>query len=278
MAQHNQTRHVGFLIQNPTILNEGLEGNEKVIMQLRTIRRNIEGYNDKQFEDVIVYYDGTEFIDKMKALKQFDLIDIKGVFNILTVDKSSICPICGHTNVKYKGSSTFIYPISFSKLNNVQGSFEYDENLPETILRKHYKEVSNQVLIVGTVCSKPEMISNGKLKCCRYKLGVDRKYYIKTQTELTADYPWVYSYGKQAERDYRHLKEGSVVLVDSFIHTRQVDAKITCEKCGTDYTYPDVVTDFIPYSVEYFSNYKTDEDIALEEELKKRELIGLMNS
>ena len=75
----------------------------------------------------------------MKALKQFYLIDIKGVFNILTVDKSSVCPICGHTNVKYKGSSTFIYPISFSKLNNVQGSFEHDENLPETILRKNYK-------------------------------------------------------------------------------------------------------------------------------------------
>ena len=43
--------------------------------------------------------------------------------------------------------------------------------------------------------------------------------------------------------------------------------------CGADYTYPDVVTELIPYSVEYLNNYKTNEEIALEYEKEKREKI-----
>lgn len=273
MATHNQVREVGYLVKEPTIFNEGIEGSEKILFQIRTVRRHIDDYFGKKFEDVIMYYDGERYIEKMKKLKKFDLVDIKGVFNVLPVDKNSVCPFCGKQNVKYQGTSTFIYPISFIKLDNIEASYEYDNDLPESILRKHYTEISNQALIVGTVCSDPEMIGNDKIKCCRYKLGVDRKYFIKTQAEQTADYPWVYSYGQQAESDYRHLKRDSLVLVDACVHNREIQADIKCAHCSNDYKYPDVVTDFIPYSVEYLSNYKTDEDIALEEEINRRSFI-----
>lgn len=273
MATHNQMRILGYLLKDPTIINDGMEGDEKILFQVRTIRRHTDGYIGKKFEDVIVFYDGDEFIEKMKKLVKFDLVDIKGVFNILPVNKESICPYCGKTNVKEMGTSTFIYPIHFMKLDNVQGSYEYDEKLPEDILKRHYREVSNQALIIGTVVSSPEMVGDPKHPCCRYRLGVDRKYYIKTQDNIKADYPWIYSYAQQAEWDYIHLKEGSLILVDAFIRNRQVNAKTVCANCNCDYTYPDVVTEFIPYSLEYLANYKTDEDIALEKELAKREEI-----
>lgn len=273
MAQHNQVRGVGFLLKDPTILNEGIEGSEKILFQIRTIRRHIDDYRGKKFEDLIVFYDGSDFMEKMKKLKKFDLVDIKGVVDILTVDKQSICPYCGKQNVKHMGSSTFIYPIAFFKLNNVETSYEHNEDLPEAILQKHYREVSNEALIVGTVVSTPEMIGTDNIKCCRYRLGVDRKYYIKTQGDVTADYPWVYTYGKQAEWDSTHLKEGALVLVNAFIHNREIDANTVCMHCGADYTYPDVVTELIPYSVEYLNNYKTNEEIALEYEKEKREKI-----
>lgn len=273
MATHNHARMVGYLITDPKIINADMEGAEKILFQIRTVRRPVDGYKGKQVEDVMVYYDGTEFMERMKKLKQFDLIDIKGVFNILTVNKKSTCPICGSENIKYRGCSTFIYPISFIKLNNILGSYEYDENLPESILQKHYKEVSNYAMIIGTVVSDPEMRGDETHPCCRYRLGVDRKYYIKTQDDVTADYPWIYTYGQQALTDFKHLQRDSVIFVDAFIHNRQVNASMKCERCSADYVYPDVVTEFIPYSVEYLSNYKTDEDIALENELKKREEI-----
>lgn len=273
MATHNQVRVVGYLLKDPTVINEGKEGAERILFQIRTVRRDVDGYKGNKFQDLIVFYDGTDFMEKMKKLQKFDLIDIKGVFNVLTVDKKSICPYCGRQNVKYRGCSTFIYPISFIKLNSVLTSYEYDANLPEAILKKHYTEISNQALIIGTVVSNPELIGDEKHPCCRYRLGVDRKYYIKTQDELTADYPWIYSYGQQAEWDYKHLEQGSVILADAFIHNRQVTATMQCENCGSDYGYPDVTTEFIPYSIEYLSNYKTNEDLVLEEEMQKRDEI-----
>ena len=42
----------------------------------------------------MVFYDGTELIEKMKKLVRFDLIDIKGVFNIVATNKPSRCPAC----------------------------------------------------------------------------------------------------------------------------------------------------------------------------------------
>ena len=120
------------------------------------------------------------------------------------------------------------------------------------------------------------MIGDAKHPCCRYRLGVDRKYYIKTQSEITADYPWVYSYGQQAEYDYSHLKmpqdgeQGSLVLVDGFVQYRDVEAKMVCDACGEPYTYHDIVTEFIPYSIEYLNNYITDEEIAKKREIENR--------
>ena len=276
IATHNQVRMVGFLLAHPKIINEGQEGAEKAIFRIRTTHRDVDIYNGQQYQDVMIYYDGIELMPRIKKLQQFDLIDIKGVFNILTVNKKSNCPGCGQQNVKYRGSSTFIYPISLVKLNAMREAYEHDPQLPLRILEKHFKETSNQVLIVGTVVSQPEMIGDAKHPCCRYRLGVDRKYYIKTQSEITADYPWVYSYGQQAEYDYSHLKmpqdgeQGSLVLVDGFVQYRDVEAKMVCDACGEPYTYHDIVTEFIPYSIEYLNNYITDEEIAKKREIENR--------
>lgn len=269
MATHNQARMVGFLLDDPKIVNEGVEGAEKALFRIRTVRRNVDNYRGPAYQDIMVLYDGTDFMKKIKALKQFDVVDISGVFNILTVNKKSRCPVCGEVNIKYRGSSTFIYPISLIKVNSTKEAYEHDPELPFRILKKHFLETSNRVLIVGTVVSEPEMLGNAKNPCCRYRLGVDRKYYIPSQGDITSDYPWVYSFGQQAESDAIHLKKagdgdkGTLIQVDCFMRTQQVKAKMTCESCGETYVYPDVVTEFIPYSVEYLNNYLTDEEIAI---------------
>ena len=87
MATHNQVRAIGYLLADPKIVNEGIEGEEKIIIKIRTVRRAIEGYTGQQYADLIVYYAGTDIMNKLKAFKQFDIIDIKGVFNILPTRK-----------------------------------------------------------------------------------------------------------------------------------------------------------------------------------------------
>lgn len=269
MATHNQVRAIGYLLADPKIVNEGIEGEEKIIIKIRTVRRAIEGYTGQQYADLIVYYAGTDIMNKLKAFKQFDIIDIKGVFNILPTRKKSVCPTCGTINYKENCLATFVYPITVNRLGSYRDYIEEKQASPDAFLFKNYRENSNQCLLIGTVVTDPELLPNKQTHLCRYGLGVNRKYYIKEQTEQKADYPWVYSYGEQAERDFRYLRKKSVILMDGFIHNENVMTKMTCEACGSNYTFSSVGTQFTPYSIEYLSAFKTEEDLQKEEKLNR---------
>lgn len=274
MAIHNHVRLVGYIKDPPIILNLGDEGAEKILLKLKTVHRDLDGYFGKKFQEIMVFYDSTEMIEKFKKLKQYDLIDIKGVLNILTVNKKTQCK-CGAYNIKYGSSAAYVYPISMHKLNAVKEAYEHDKDLPERILEKHFKEISNESFIVGTVVNEPKLYGQNNRVYCKYQIGIDRKYYIKTQGELTSDYPWVYSFGKQALMDIDHLKVGSVILADGFIQSRSIMAKMDdppCQACGKTYTYPSTLTEIVPYSVEYLRNYITDEEIAENAEKKKENI------
>ncbi len=273
MATHNQVRVVGFLLGNVRLVGNENDGTEKAFFTIRTTHRDVDCFHEEKFEDIMIYYDGEDasIMNKIKKLVPYDIVDIKGVFNILTMNKRSKCSSCGAENIKYQGSSTFIYPLHLFKQNALFKAYEYDENRPEELLVKHYKEISNQAIICGTVVNEPELKELKNTLCCKYMLGVNRKYYIKTQGNITADYPWVYTFGQQAEDDYRHLIQGSSILMDGFIRTRKVMTHMSCSACGAEYEFPDVATEFIPYSIEYLKDYLTDEDIAAIEADEKRE-------
>ena len=266
MATHNDVRILGYLTKDPNILNEGQEGIEQALFIVRTVHREFDGYMGNKFQEIMIFYDGKELMQKVKGLQQYDVVDIAGVFNICAANKTSKCTECMSKNIKRQGSITFVYPISLRKLNTVRQLIDdkdkKNDYTPDDILVRHYSEISNKVTIVGTVVSDPELVKTKYGVFCRYRLGVDRKYYIKTQSDITADYPWVYSYGKQAEMDAVHLQQGTVVLVYGFMQNRKVKVPFTCESCGITYLYKDYATEFIPYSVEYLSDYITDEEIA----------------
>lgn len=273
MATHNQVRVVGYLLADPVV--RGGEGAYNVIFRIRTTHRNTDDFYDQRlFEDILVFYDDNSpsgFMDRVRKLIQYDLVDIKGVFNVMTLNKASECPSCGMTNVKRKASGTFVYPISLMKRGNLTDDKDRRNELPDEILRKHFAEISNQVLLVGTVVKKPELLGTDERPCCRYPLGVDRKYYIRTQGSITSDYPWVYSFSDQARLDSEHLKVGSLILVDAFIRNREVKNNMICECCGEEYQFPDVATEFIPYSIEYLNGFYSDLEI---ETMKKEEALS----
>ena len=89
----------------------------------------------------------------------------------------------------------------------------YDKDNISYWLQEQYMEVSNQALLIGTVRKEPEFKDDGKNPFCRYPLQIDRKYYIPSQCDISADFPWVYSYGQQAEWDSKYLHNGSEILV-----------------------------------------------------------------
>lgn len=264
MATHNQVRVIGFLLSDPVIRGE--PGAYTAIFKIRTTHRKTEDfYENRNFEDILVFYDDNSdhiLMNRIISLVKFDLVDIKGVFNIMTVNKRSKCEHCGAVNVKEKAAATFVYPISLMKRGNLKNEKDYRDSLPEEVLRKHFEEISNEALIIGNVVNTPELLGTEARPCCRYGLGVDRKYYIRTQGTITSDYPWVYSFGKQALMDHEHLKEKALILVDGFLRNREIKNKMVCNTCQQVYTFDDVAMEFVPYSVEYLNGYYTDLDLA----------------
>lgn len=267
MATHNTVRLAGYLLEPPSILNIDIEGQEKAFLKLRTMRRDADDVGPEPFETVWAFYDGKEYMPLIKKLVKYDLVEIKGVFTILPANKPSKCTFCGATNVKVNGTYAFVYPQWVRKIDNLP------DQLPDAIITKHYKEVSNYFTLIGVVVSDPEetrIKGEEDIKACKYRVAVNRKYFIPTQPDIHADYPWVYTRGQQAEDDLRHLQQKAQILVDGYIHTRTVQVPITCSECGQEYKYQDLLTDFYPYAVEYLSGHKTDEDIAREEEIQRR--------
>lgn len=269
MATHNEVRVVGYVLNDPKFINPGENG--KCIFKLRTARREIEGFSGENFADVIIYYSGRELMKTLVEVKQFDVLDIKGVFNILPTKKKSMCKNCGAINVK-DGLATMIYPQFIRKLGTYEsvydGTDESSGRLTELLL-KNYKEVSNQVLVMGTVVLTPEYKRGDRGGFCRYPLGVDRKYFIKEQTEQRSDSPWVYSYGTQAVEDEKYLQQGSLVFVDGFIHNEVFNVKRHCDVCDSDYYHPESGTQITPYSVEYLSGHLNKEEIERRKKLEK---------
>ncbi len=137
----------------------------------------------------------------------------------------------------------------------------------------HYREISNKFILAGTIVSELEMIGKPYKPVCRYKIAVDRSLHMSNEPDVRTDYPWVYSYGENATKDYERLSPSSTVCVKGYYHTREVTPDAECYNCGETYRYRDYVVDFIPYSVEYLDKYKTDADIEREEELKARGII-----
>ena len=270
MARLNEVRLVGFLLKNPTIINEGKIGEEKISIKIRTTNRRIDGYRGKHFQDILLFYDEPKLMPRLKQLKMLDLIDVEGVLNIATLNETSRCPICGETNIKYYTPLVCVRPKSFIKLNGLQTTYEEDNRLPEMILSRYYQETSNKIQLIGNVMTDPELIGTDAHPICRYCIKIEREYYIHTQSQLTADYPWVYTFSSDAKEDVTHLKQGSLIHIRGYLQSEKVNALIQCKNCHTDYTYPNQRVSVIPYSVNYLAGYMTEKDIAMEMELKEK--------
>ena len=269
MAAKNYGRVVGYLLDDPDIDIETDETDiekKEIIIKLRITRREIKGYRDRKFEDIMVYYDGEkpEITRRLEHLKKYDVLDIKGVFIVLNIEKSSVCPHCGQENIK-NGNVTFVYPISLIKRGSFAIEVTHNADLPDSLLVNHYEEISNQFFLVGTVVSEPQKTTVHGQECCRYPLGINRQYYIGSQDDQKNDYPWVYSYGEQMINDLRYLQKKSVVLIDGAIRNRDVHVEVSCKNCNNKYHVKDVATEFIPYEEEYMSNFLTEEDLRKQE-------------
>lgn len=240
MAKENYVLLIGEL-QNSPIINEEKQRAKYVV---KTLRRN-----DKIDFPIVSVLD-SNLIEKVKTFNAKDFILIKGILATQEVKKGVICPHCQEVN-RVEGTTTEVIAIENMSIG------------PNHVLEA-LKEISNQVMVLGSLCRKPEyrLLATSSIGSSQYQLAVNRKFNVKRQPNIQTDYPWVNSFGRQAEQDALRLDIGSQVFIQGGVQTRQIQKNMTCTKCSQEFKAEDHVAEIVPYSVEYLNNCKFEQEEA----------------
>lgn len=238
MAKENYVTLIGLIHGSP-LINE-LKGTAKYTLQ--TYRRN----DKTDYPTVSILNDS--LLDEVKTFKEGDMVIAKGIIAGYPAKKGAICPHCKEKNI-IESSVTEVIAIMNKKLG------------PKLNLND-FKEISNQVFLLGSLCINPNyrVLESSNTPSCQYQVAINRKLHVKRQNELFSDYLWVNSFARQAEQDIKRLQVKSQVFINGGIQTRCVEKKCTCQKCMGNFKIEDMVSEIVPYSVEYLNNCKFDDD------------------
>lgn len=131
----------------------------------------------------------------------------------------------------------------------------------------------NKGMFMGNICNDIDyrVMASGKGQS-KYKIALDRGGYMKRLQ--TADYPFVASFGNEADLAKKTLNKGDLVLIEGSIQERKIEQNYSesCSECGTVYniTTPNTVVEIISTETQ-FLRY-TKEEYGHEEELREKPL------
>lgn len=243
MARENMVLLIGKLEKQPIVYFTEDFGTYEIKLTLNVLRRNgrtefpVVSVFGLQKEEAAAFY---------RKLKRGSFLVVKGM--ILTTMKplKIKCGDCGHE----KEVSTLQTEIASIGLPIVlQGNYAAEE----------FKEVSDVVNLIGRVCNTPNNRSTlGNTSITQYQVAVDRKFHIAEREDKT-DYPWIKSFGQQADEDATRLQKGSIIYVTGAFQTRQTNKSILCDECARQLSYSETVGEIVSNDVEYLSNFKSDQ-------------------
>ena len=224
----------------------------KAVFALKTLRRPY--YNGQlvanrlYFDCPVIFTRNAEMIQLAASLEKDDMVDVRGVITTQEVVKSTICSSCSHKN-SAPGNMVYITPLYICRRETAVSPEKGLE------LLKQRNEVSNLILVIGTLCRDPEFYTDERNHTsAQYQLAVNRKYRIREDLpDIRTDYPWVKTHGPQALKDAQYIKTGSVVYINGCLQTRDVLRTTVCEACGTEYTWMDSAMEIVPYATEYLA-------------------------
>ena len=260
MARHNHVSLYGYVTQNPKIITDEDGNYLRGQCMITTIRgeRSVEDgeMGDFRFDIPILMSRDPDLIAEIATWHEFDMVEVKGNISTKDVKKISTCPNCGHQNVKM-GVLLYVTPIYCGIVEHGNSKEQCEK------LLKKKCEISNFCLVAGNLCNNPEFYryDNGGCQTI-WQIAINRKFrVVQDPPEIKTDFPWVRSYGENAESDAKFLVKGASVLVEGFIQTRSFNQNITCEECGEVYQKPDRTMEIVPYSTEYLLGCRTTEEI-----------------
>lgn len=255
MAKENFVYLYGQVISNPTVISTKNGDVSKGSFAIRVIRRRNDYDTNVVAATPLVLTASSEMVEKIAGLRKGDMCEVRGVYTTLEVNKKHYCAHCGETIIR-AGNVCVITPIYIApreRLSKIEN--EFDRNEEAIRLLKERNEVSNVVKFLGTLCREVDYFEQGRQKSSTYQLAVKRAYRIKEDNpETRVDFPYIRTFGEQAEEDKNALMTNSLVYISGAINTRDIERNIECPKCGCTNVIKELVTEVLPYGVEYLHN------------------------
>ena len=291
MAQFNNVHLYGVACQDPKVIRSDSTGevlNISFYVLTVTSSRSYEGGNarSKELKNQILIRSGvSETAEKLAKVRMNDIVIIKGTVNTRNVPKVVTCSNCSEkfnigspTNdlSEKLGMITFVTPIDIDIRDTTYSDKtrsivtmqipdeEKDRRIREVTAEAlqsigEHREMSNEIQLLGNLCADPTQQNQGRETS--YQLGVNRNFYLKDDApDAYSDYPYVRSFGRQADSDIEHLQKGSLVLIDGCLMLRVFDRTSVCPKCGASKTWKSNAMEVVPYSVQYLQNLKKPEE------------------
>lgn len=268
MATHNYVQCLG-VVRKDVIIRDGPSG--RTAMAALTVAQNERDdvqriYTLKSYSSPILITQEEKLVDEVATWNVNDVIFATGFLATKDATKKSKCPECGEVNLRAEacinarsgGTLVFFYPIFLEKVASCG-----DQGFAHAFLKKRL-EISNRVILVGNLTKDPIRGSVYNQNYTRFQIACNRKYCAKGAEQIAerTDYPWIYSYGKKAEDNFKALHEGSLVMVDGAFQTRKYKETYKCQHCGCEYEVPGQCLEVLAYNVEFL--YDCDFDSLLE--------------
>lgn len=255
MAKTNQVSLYGMVMKLPKINSDRTTAS--AVIMVMGADRETGGPNGQTRKDYpIIASKDPAIVEKMLEWKPNDIVSIKGAIVTKPVKNVTFCERCGKENIE-EGLFVYVTPIFVEKISSEATSDAAMESVYE------HREISNELRVVGDLCTNPELVKFKRFNMCQYRLAVPRTYRVKGSTEEErTDFPMIKSYGANAKEDLRRLKSGAVVLIDGFLQTRTVKKETTCQ-CGQTYSWKTSLMEVVPYETEYLRGYITDKEFGI---------------
>lgn len=242
---YNKTIIAGTVITAPEFNMDSVNG-DVLHVRLRINRKDI----GKSEEVTVSLYDSDLIqrgVQTIEINDYFVTSNAKIMTTTYTKTVQIICSSCGEADyAQAKAEKTEIQVIDFELIKNVN---------PETAVG------INKVFVMGNVCSALNFRpANGSYKdYIKYKLAVNR---IGIAKEIqSADYPFIVSFGKEAESSNLRLKPSSEVFIEGSIQERPIIQKVsfTCDSCKKESLEKSksYVREIITSKVEYLNKSKS---------------------
>ena len=123
-------------------------------------------------------------------------------------------------------------------------------------------EFANNLSVIGAVCT--DVIgrdSASGVSLTQYQIAINRKYRVKEhEGVIKSDYPWVKSFGSQADEDLKRLRKSSKIYIAGALQTREMSRFVICENCSSRLDYTEAVAEIVPQDVEYLFNCAFDDN------------------